>query len=345
MLTAQTDSPAGYGRIVRYGSDVVGIVEDKDATDAQKAITEINAGAYWFRAENLIEALSEISNNNSQGEYYLTDTVGVLTKNGFRGGSCTLDMKCIAGANDRRQLMLLNGIARQMVFEKLYVEGVSILDESGILIGPDVAVGCDTEILPGTILKGKTVIGSGCVIGPNALIENCVVGDDVVINSSQARDSRIENGVTVGPFSNIRPNCVLHEKVHIGDFVEVKNSEIGVGTKAGHLTYVGDSDVGSGVNFGCGVITSNYDGAKKSRTVIGDNVFIGCNTNLVAPVTLSDDSYTAAGSTITRNVPAGALAVGRARQENKEGWVYRRAEAKARAQSAAPHREDNSKQK
>jgi bifunctional UDP-N-acetylglucosamine pyrophosphorylase/glucosamine-1-phosphate N-acetyltransferase len=328
VMSAETDNPTGYGRIVRDGGDVVGIVEEKDATPEQKKIREINAGAYWFKADVLIEALSKISNRNVQNEYYLTDTVAIIGSRGFKGGSCLLDMKYIAGANDQKQLYELNGIARGFVFDKLFENGVSVVDDSGIIIGPDVKIGRGTVILPGTIIKGETKIGNGCTIGPNSVIDSCSIGDNVIFNASQAQKSLVESGVTIGPFANIRPNCHLHENVHVGDFVEVKNSEIGVGTKVGHLTYVGDSDVGSGVNFGCGVVTGNYDGVKKSRTTIGDNAFIGCNTNLVAPVKVGDGAYTAAGSTVTRDVPDGALAVARSRQENLEGWVARRRKKK-----------------
>jgi len=325
VMSANAKEPKGYGRIVRDDSkNIVCIVEEKDATPVQKKITEINAGAYWFRTGALLDALSELSDNNANNEYYLTDTVAIIAGKGLHGGACTLDMKYMAGANSRGQLMELNGIARSLVFDKLFDAGVSIIDDSGVIVGPDVIIGRDTVILPGTIIKGNTKIGSGCVIGPNSLIEDCVIGGNVVFNASQAHKSTIEAGVTVGPFSNIRPGCLLRENVHVGDFVEVKNSEIGRGTKMGHLTYVGDSDVGGGVNFGCGVVTSNYDGIKKSRTTIGENAFIGCNTNLVAPVNIGNGAYTAAGSTITKNVPDGALAVARSRQENIEGWAAKK---------------------
>lgn len=324
VLTAETDNPAGYGRIVKDGENVVGIVEDRDAAPLQKQIKEINSGTYWFKAEALFDALSKIGNSNDQKEYYLTDAVGIICGQGLKAGASKINMRNIAAANNRRQLMELNDIAREFVFEKLFDAGVSIVNDSGIVIGPDVKIGQDTVILPGTMIKGETTIGSGCTIGPNSLIEDCTIGNNVVFNASQAKKSTIENGVTIGPFANIRPNCLLSENVHVGDFVEVKNSSIGKGTKMGHLTYVGDSDVGGGVNFGCGVVTGNYDGVKKSRTTIGDNAFIGCNTNLVAPVKVGDRAYTAAGSTITKDVPDDALAVARSHQQNLEGWVTRR---------------------
>lgn len=324
VLTAETDNPAGYGRIVKDAENVVGIVEDRDATPLQKQIKEINSGTYWFKAEALFDALSKIGNSNDQKEYYLTDAVGIICGQGLKVGTSKLDMRNIAAANNRKQLKELNDIGRELVFEKLFDAGVSIVSDDGVVIGPDVKIGQDTVVLPGTIIKGETTIGSGCTIGPNSLIDNCKFGDDVVFNASQAHESRVDNGATIGPFTQLRPNSILHENVHVGDFVEVKNSEIGVGTKVAHLTYVGDSDVGGGVNFGCGVVTVNYDGVKKSRTTIGDNAFIGCNTNLVAPVKVGDRAYTAAGSTITKNVPDDALAVARSRQTNLEGWVTRR---------------------
>lgn len=324
VFTAEADNPAGYGRIVRDGDSVSGIVEDRDATPLQRQIKEINAGAYWFSTDALLDALSKIENQNDQKEFYLTDAVGIICGQGKRGGTSVCDMRNTTGANNRRQLMELNDIAREFVFEKLFDAGVSIVNDSGVIIGPDVKIGQDTVILPGTIIKGKTTIGSGCTIGPDSLVDNCCFGDNIVFNASQAHESRVGNGATVGPFTQLRPDSTLHENVHVGDFVEIKNSEIGVGTKVAHLTYVGDSDVGGGVNFGCGVVTVNYDGVKKSRTTIGDNAFIGCNTNLVAPVKVGDRAYTAAGSTITKDVPEDALAVARSRQQNLEGWVIRR---------------------
>lgn len=325
VLTSIADNPYGYGRIVRDGSgNVTGIIEEKDATDDERKIKEINAGAYWFKTDVLLEALSHLNSGNVQHEYYLTDTVKIICGMGLRAGTCVIDMKYTAGANSRKQLLELNDIARQFVFDKLFDAGVTITDLSGVSISPDAEIGCDTVILPGTIIKGKTKIGTGCEIGPNSLIDSCVLGNNVVFNASQARDSKIGDNVTVGPFSNLRPNSVLAENVHIGDFVEVKNSNIGRGTKVAHLTYVGDSDVGSGVNFGCGVVTVNYDGVKKSRTTIGDNAFIGCNTNLIAPVKVGNGAYTAAGSTITKDIPDGALSVARSRQQNIDGWAEKK---------------------
>jgi len=326
VITAQMKDPFGYGRIVRdEKGNARRIVEQKDATFEEKKITEINSGAYWFKTSALLEALNLLKNDNNQGEYYLTDTVGIINAMGMKAGAFVLpDERKIQGANDRHQLALLNSCARDAVIERLYENGVSIPDISGVIVGPDAAIGRDTTLLPGTIIRGKTTIGEGCVIGPNSFIENCEIANDVVFNASQAYKSKLGRGVTVGPFSHLRPNSVIASNAHIGDFVEIKNSNIGEGTKVPHLTYVGDSDVGKKVNFGCGCVTVNYNGVAKNRTKVGDNAFISCNTNLVAPVEVGEGAYTAAGSTITKNVPAYALAVARARQENKEGWVLRR---------------------
>lgn len=326
VITAHADDPFGYGRIVRDGDgNVRAIVEEKDATADEKRIDEINSGAYWFRTDILLRALADVRCDNAQGEYYLTDTVAIVRGYGLKSGTCELaDRTQIAGANDRIQLAQLNTIARDRVLERLMREGVTVADSAGVLIGPDVRIGCDTAILPGTIITGRTVIGEDCVVGPNSLLEDCELGDAVRFNASQAYRSKIGNGVTIGPFVHIRPGTTLHEGVHVGDFVEIKNSEIGIGSKVPHLTYVGDSDVGSHVNFGCGCVTSNYDGVRKYRTTVEDHAFIGCNTNLIAPVRVGKNAYTAAGSTITRDVPADALAVARSRQQNIEGWVTRR---------------------
>lgn len=326
VITAVADNPYGYGRILRddYGN-VCRCVEEKDADTEIKLIKEINGGIYWFKASALLDALAEIKNDNAQNEYYLTDTIEIINKKGLKSGTYTVeDMGVIAAANDRAQLFDLNEMARRMVIEKLFIQGVSVIDDSGVIVSPDAEIGADTVLLPGTIIKGKVKIGKGCTIGPNSLICDCNFGDNVVFNASQAYQSVIDSGVTVGPFAHIRPNSHLRDKVHVGDFVEIKNSDIGEGTKVGHLTYVGDADVGKKVNFGCGCVTVNYDGVEKHRTKVGDNAFIGCNTNLVAPVEVGDNAYTAAGSTITKKVPENALAVARSRQENLKDWVLRK---------------------
>ena len=224
-------------------------------------------------------------------------------------------------AGTPEELLTLNAVARTAVFKKLCAEGVRFICTDGIIIEPSVKIGAGTLVLPGTIIKGETVIGENCTIGPGSYIEDSTVGNDTEVNSTQIRSSTLESGVKIGPWSQVRPNCIIHDGCKIGDYVEIKNSEVGARTAIAHLTYVGDSDVGKAVNFGCGCCIANYDGQHKHRTKIGDHAFLGCNTNLIAPVELGKFAYTAAGSTITKNVPDYALAVGRAKQENIADWV------------------------
>ena len=227
----------------------------------------------------------------------------------------------VARVRNPSELMLVRRAMQTSVLESHMLRGVSVLDPAGTLISSEAVIGRDTTLLPGVIIQGNTVIGEDCEIGPYTLLSDCTVGDRSTINASQVFDSAIGSDVQVGPFAYVRPNCGVGDRAKIGDFVELKNSQIGAGTKVPHLSYVGDADLGESVNIGCGTIVVNYDGREKHRTTVGDGAFIGCNTNLVAPVEVHKDAYTAAGSTITKDVPAGALAVARARQENKEGWV------------------------
>lgn len=326
VVSASLSDPTGYGRIVR-GADgaFCAIVEQKDCTDEQKRIAEVNAGVYWFDGKALSDALSRLAPNPLTGEYYLTDTVALIREAGGRAECFSAENPdLVLGANDRKGLLALNETARRKVIEKHLENGVEFLSTDGIIIGKDVRIGRDTRILPNTILRGTTEIGEGCVIGPSSVIENCRVGDGVILNAVQAYSAEIRDRVRVGPFAHLRPGTVLREGVKIGDFVEVKNSEIGENTSAGHLTYIGDSDVGRGVNFGCGCVTANYDGIHKYRTVIGDDAFIGCNTNLIAPVEIGANAATGAGSTITGNVPADGLAVERADTRVIEHWEKNR---------------------
>lgn len=325
VITAELEQPKGYGRILRSENGIAAIVEEKDATETQRAIREVNSGAYWFRTKALLKLLGGLSQSNAQGEYYLTDTVGLALEQGWKASAYRTDnTDVVLGANTRKELLHLNEVARQRVLDRHMDNGVNFVCTDGIIIGNDVEIGAETTILPGTILKGKTKIGAKCTIGPNCLIENCTIGEHVSLNSVQAYDSVIEDAVKVGPFVHIRPNSHLKNGVKIGDFVEIKNSTIGEQTAVAHLTYVGDSDVGKKVNFGCGTVTVNYDGMKKQRCVIGDNCFIGCNTNLIAPVQLGKGAYTAAGSTVTKDVPDYALAVERADLKVKEGYSLKK---------------------
>ncbi len=333
VITSEVDNPFGYGRILRCadGNGIMGIVEEKDATNEQKKIREINSGAYWFKTEQLLYALERLKPNNSQGEYYLTDSVFILLDAGYRADAyISPNPDVVLGANDRRGLLRLNDAARMAIIEKQLDGGVEFLCTDGVSIGRNVKIGIGTKILQGTIIKGDTEIGEDCVIGPNCLIENCKIGRGTSLNSVQAHDSQIDDDVKIGPFVNIRPGSHIKSKVKIGDFVEVKNSEIGERTSISHLTYVGDSDVGVNVNFGCGVATANYDGESKARTLIGDNAFIGCNTNLIAPVKVGSCAYTAAGSTVTEDVPDGALAIERSDFTIKEGFGTRKLKARVK---------------
>lgn len=325
VITAKIAQPFGYGRIIRTDSGIAGIVEEKDATPEQRAITEINSGCYWFRTADLIGLLGRITTDNAQKEYYLTDTIAIALADGKRAGAyCSKNADVVLGANDRQGLLRLNTAARMAVLNKHMVNGVGFVCTDGVIIERGVEIGAGTEILPNTMLRGKTKIGENCVIGPNCVVENSVIGDGVTLNASQVYDSEIGAGVTVGPFAHIRPNSKIAENVHIGDFVEVKNSVIGEETQIAHLAYIGDSDLGSRVNVGCGVVTVNYDGVRKTRCTVGDHAFLGCNTNLIAPVALGKACYTAAGATVTEDVPDYALAIDRGTLHIKEGYTLRK---------------------
>ena len=321
VITAIAPDPYGYGRIVRENDAVVRIVEQKDASEAEKAITEINAGMYLFDIQKLVYALGKLNNDNAQGEYYLTDVIAILLESGESVDAFAADMKETLGVNDRIQLAQADKILNERKVQELMTDGVCVFSPESVRVDADVQVGRDTVIYPGTILEGNTVIGENCVVGPNTRLSNCVIGNDTDIQYSVAMDSRIGNGTHVGPFAYTRPGSSIGNGNKVGDFVEVKNANIGDGTKIAHLTYVGDADVGKRVNFGCGTVVVNYDGISKHRTVIEDDCFIGCNSNLVSPVTVRKRAYTAAGSTITDEVPEDALAIARARQVNKDGWV------------------------
>lgn len=323
VISAVVKEPAGYGRILRTPQGgISGIVEEKNADEDQKAIREINSGGYWFSVDDLLSVLPALPKNPVTGEYYLTDTIELLLKKGKKAGAfAAASEDVVLGANDRVQLAALNDRARAAVLKEQMLKGVSIPCTDGVLIGPDVTIGQDTVILPGTILRGRVTVGEDCVIGPNTLLEDSTVGSRAKLNAVQCYQSAVHDGVTAGPFVHIRPNSELKAGVKVGDFVEIKNSVVGCGTKVPHLTYVGDSDVGEHVNFGCGCVTVNYDGKSKSRCAVGDHAFIGCNTNLIAPVRIGEYGYTAAGSTITDDVPENALAIARARQVVKPMWV------------------------
>ena len=326
VITAVLPDATGYGRIVR-GADggVKKIVEQKDASDEEKKINEVNSGMYVFDSESLAYALTKLTPNNAQGEYYLTDTLEILLAAGEKvGGYAIADNDEIRGINDRVQLYEAEKIMQRRINESHMRAGVTIRDMESVCIEDGVTIGADTEIAQNVTIKSGTVIGEGCYIGSGTTIDNSQIDDGAHILSSVILNSKIGKNTHVGPFAYVRPNCNVGADVKVGDFVEVKNSVIGDGTKISHLTYIGDSDVGERVNFGCGTVTCNYDGKNKFRTVIGDDSFIGCNTNLVSPVNVGDGAYIAAGSTITEDIPSDALSIARARQVNKEKWVDKR---------------------
>lgn len=325
ILTAWAEDPTGYGRIIRNEQGhVEKIVEHKDATDFEREVKEINTGTYCFDNKALFAALQKVKNDNVQGEYYLPDVIEILKSQGeVVTAYQTDDFEETLGINDRVALAQAEKSMKRRINEVHMRNGVTIIDPDATYIGPDVEIGQDTIILSGTMITGKTKIGSECKIGPNSEIKDCQIGDQTVISHSVAGDSQIGSQVNIGPFAHIRPQSAIQDEVKIGNFVEIKKSTFGKGSKASHLSYIGDAEVGNDVNIGCGSITVNYDGKKKYLTKIGDGVFIGCNSNLVAPVSIEDGAYVAAGSTITRNVPGKALAIARARQENKEDYVQK----------------------
>ncbi|WP_294133499.1 bifunctional UDP-N-acetylglucosamine diphosphorylase/glucosamine-1-phosphate N-acetyltransferase GlmU [uncultured Clostridium sp.] len=321
ILTSILDDASGYGRIIRSGDEVLKIVEHKDCNEEELKVKEINSGMYCFEIESLVECLGNLSNNNSQGEYYLTDVIGMLKEKDEKVGALVINYEETLGVNSRVQLAEVEAILRKRINNKHLENGVTIIDPNSTYIGIDVEIGQDTIIYPGNVLEGNTVIGKGCILYPNSRINNSIIGEGVDIQSSVILESEIGNNTTVGPFAYIRPESIIGNNVRIGDFVEIKKSTIGNNTKVSHLTYVGDAEVGEGCNFGCGTVTVNYDGKNKNKTIIGNNSFIGCNTNLISPITVEDNTYIAAGSTITNNVKSGELAVARAKQRNIEGWV------------------------
>ena len=328
VISADIDNPKGYGRIVRNDDDtLLKIVEERDASDSERLITEVNSGAYWFCVSSLISALDDLVKfredhpNNAQ-EYYLTDAIEILTGLGQNAAAYKTDSSNIVlGANNRSQLAALNEIARADVLEKLMEEGVSIPFTQSVVIGPDVVIGRDSVILPGTMIFGKAVIGSDCVIGPDSYIDNCMIKDGANVRKSDCADSVIGENSQVGPFARLRPNTVIESDVRIGNFVEVKNSSVGNNTKISHLSYIGDAELEDNINIGSGCATVNYSGKVKSKTVIKSGAFVGCDTSLIAPVTVGERAYIAAGSTITEDIPDNSLALARARQVVKRDWV------------------------
>ena len=326
VLTAEMPDATGYGRVIREDDGTFKkIVEDKDANAIEKQIREVNAGVYCADVRKLFNALEKVGNDNAQGEYYLPDVLTILKAEHEKVAIYTAEY-CdeTLGINTRIQLAAADQIIRRKKLHALMNSGVTIVDPGTTFIDCDVEIGQDTIIHPNTYLEGNTVIGADCDIGPNVRFTDMKVGNKVTAQFSYCHEAEIADGVTLGPYVHIRPGSKIGQNVKIGNFVEIKNSTIGEETKLPHLQYIGDTDMGKHVNVGCGTVTCNYDGKKKFRTNIGDNVFIGCNTNLVAPVTVGDGAYIGAGSTITKDVPKNSLAIARARQTNIADWNDKR---------------------
>lgn len=323
ILTAIAENPTGYGRVLRNADgQVAQIVEQKDASSEQQLVKEINTGTYCFDNKSLFKALKLVKNDNAQGEYYLPDVIEILQQQGeIVSAYVTEDFEETLGVNDRYALSQAEEFMRARINEKHMRNGVTIINPTATYISADAVIGQDTVIQPGTMIEGKTVIGDDCLIGPNSQIVNSQIGNGTSIHSSVVRDSVIADDTAIGPFANIRPFSEIGSHVKIGNFVEVKKSTLGDETKISHLSYIGDAEIGTNVNIGCGSITVNYDGKNKHKTTIGNDVFVGCNSNLVAPVTIGDNSFIAAGSTVTKDVPSDSLAIARARQENKLNYI------------------------
>lgn len=326
VLSTLVDNPFGYGRIIRDTDGAfVKSVEQKDASEEERKSCEINSGMYCFDSKALKDSLSKLSNDNAQGEYYLPDTLEIIMNEGGRAEALITEKSDeILGINTKVQLAEAAEVIRRRINEQHMLSGVTIINPDQTYISKDAVIGQDAVIYPNTFIEGASEVGDDSVIGPNSRLVNSRVGTGSKVEQSTVLNSRIGNGTTVGPYAYIRPNSDIGNNIKIGDFVEIKNAVIGDGTKVSHLTYVGDADVGEKVNFGCGTVVVNYDGQNKHRTTVKDGAFIGCNTNLVSPVTVHEKAYTAAGSTITDDVPKQALAIARSRQTNIEEWAKRK---------------------
>ena len=321
VMSCDCDLSLPFGRIIKEDGQVTGIVEFKDLLESQSHITEMNVGEYCFDNKALFNALSKVTNNNAQNEYYITDVIGIMNEDGLKVDAYKIeDFNEVGGINDRVQLAEATEMLKLRINKEHLLNGVNIIDINNTYIGRDVVIGPETTIEPGCIIKGKTVIGANCHIGPYCEFENVTIKDNVEIKFSVISDSIIESGTDIGPYARLRTHCHIHENVHMGNFVEMKKADFGKGSKAAHLTYIGDAIVGENVNIGCGTISVNYDGKNKSLTKIEDNAFIGCNSNLVAPVTVKKNAFIAAGSTITKDVEEDAMGIARAKQVNKEGY-------------------------
>jgi len=325
VLTAEFEDATGYGRIKREkNGNIIGIIEHKDATEEEREIKEINSGIFMFKGNALKYALNNLTNENSQNEYYVTDAIKILSDNGYNvDGFILKDNTEILGVNSKVQLSDAEEIMRKKINEYHMLNGVTLIDPKATYIEKGVEIGTDTIIYPGAVIRGKTKIGRECIIEGGSNITDTILGDRINVKSSTLIESVVDDDTKIGPNAYLRPKSNIGKNVKIGDFVEVKNANIGNNSKASHLSYIGDADVGEKVNIGCGVVFVNYDGKNKFRSSVGNNSFVGSNSNLVAPVTVRDNGYIAAGSTITEEVMEGDLSIARARQVNKPGWVFK----------------------
>lgn len=341
VLTAHTDQPFGYGRIIRDAAGTVAkIVEQKDATPEEAAVQEINTGVYCFNNRELFAALHQLSNDNAQGEYYLTDVIGILKQAGKQVGAFQMDdFTESMGVNDRAALANATRVMQQRINTRHMQNGVTMIDPATTYIDADVQIGNDTVIEPGVVLKGKTSIGSDCVIGAHSEIRDSVIEDGVTVTASFLENAVMHKDSNIGPYSHLRPKAEIGVGVHIGNFCEVKNAQIGQNTKVGHLTYVGDATLGKEINIGCGTVFVNYDGMNKHHTNVGDYSFIGSGSNIIAPVEIGDHAYVAAGSTITDDVAPHDMGIARGRQVNKKGYYDRYPVAEAAKKNAEKYGE------
>jgi bifunctional UDP-N-acetylglucosamine pyrophosphorylase/glucosamine-1-phosphate N-acetyltransferase len=323
ILTAELANPNGYGRIIRNAQgEVSGIVEQKDCSEAEGRLREINSGTYLFDNQSLFQALAKVKNDNAQQEYYLTDVIGILHEEGkLVLGFCTDDEAEVIGVNDRIALSEAERYMRERIVRTHMLNGVTFIDPAHTYIDEEVIIGSDTVILPGCIMRGSTRIGEECIIGPYTEINHSQLGDRVSVKQSVLANAVVGQESSIGPFAYLRPGSKIGERVKIGDFVEIKNATLDDDTKVSHLSYVGDATIGKNVNFGCGAITVNYDGFNKQQTVVGDNAFVGSNVNLIAPVKIGNNAYVVAGSTITDEVKEDEMAIARQRQTNKPDYA------------------------
>lgn len=328
VLTANMDEPTGYGRIIKDGSEIRKIVEEKDATEAEKCILEVNSGVYCVEGRFLFESLKKVGSNNAQGEYYLTDIIGIGRDSGLKvGWSKLTNGDEIMGINSRKELAIANRLMRKRIIDGLMEGGVSILDPDNTYIDSGIEIGSDSTIYPQVSLKGSTLIGKSCIIEAGTQIKDSKVGDDSHIKPyCVISESVLEGQTTIGPFAHIRPSSLIKEKAKIGNFVEIKKSVINEGSKISHLSYIGDAEIGRDVNIGAGTITCNYDGYNKFKTIIEDGAFIGSGTNLVAPITIGKGAIIGAGSTITKTVDQDSLALTRAVQRDIKDWAKKKRE-------------------